>query len=82
MISHQYHCACCNKVLSSQDKECPDCGSHHIKSPYGFWVLCFIVCLAFIILIRIFNIHAKEKVIEEKLVTDSVLEYIDKSRSE
>ena len=29
---YQYHCACCDKVVASTDKECPYCGSHHIRS--------------------------------------------------
>lgn len=43
---YQYHCACCNHTLASSDKECPQCGSHHIRSPYGFWMFCLAACLA------------------------------------
>jgi hypothetical protein len=44
-MHYQYHCACCNKVVASTDKECANCGSHTIKSPYGFWIFCILTCL-------------------------------------
>ena len=33
---YQYHCACCDKVVEAGQKECHACGSHNIRSPYGF----------------------------------------------
>ena len=36
---YQYHCACCETVVASTDKDCPNCGSHNIRSPFGFSVL-------------------------------------------
>lgn len=42
---YQYHCACCNKVVTANDKECRHCGSQHIRSPYGFWMFCIVACL-------------------------------------
>lgn len=53
---YQYHCACCNKVVSSTDKECPHCGSHHIRSPYGLWMFCIVACFAAVLLIK--GMHA------------------------
>ncbi len=38
MLSTQYRCNCCNQAVMASEKECPNCGSHNIKSPYGFWM--------------------------------------------
>ncbi|ANF82016.1 hypothetical protein A3K93_07265 [Acinetobacter sp. NCu2D-2] len=51
-MHYQYHCACCNKVVSSMDKECTNCGSHNIRSPYGFWIFCIIACLIAVVAIK------------------------------
>ncbi|MEB3754880.1 hypothetical protein [Acinetobacter sp. MD2(2019)] len=42
---YQYRCACCNTVVSSTDTSCPECGSHSIRSPFGFWFFCIVTCL-------------------------------------
>ena len=41
---YQYHCACCETVVASTDKDCPNCGSHNIRSPFGFWIFCSMSC--------------------------------------
>lgn len=52
MMLYQYHCACCDKVVASTDKECPYCGSQHIRSPYGMWMFCVAACLAVVVVIK------------------------------
>ena len=57
---YQYHCACCNRVVESTDKECIDCGSHNIRSPYGFWILCILTCLAAVIVFKVVHVYLKD----------------------
>jgi hypothetical protein len=54
-MHYQYHCACCNKVVASHEKECSSCGSHNIRSPFGFWIFCIVSCLLAAILVK--SIH-------------------------
>ena len=56
---YQYHCACCDHALASTDKECPHCGSHHIRSPYGFWMFCLAACFVVVSVFHLANITAK-----------------------
>jgi hypothetical protein len=56
-VQYQYHCACCEKVLSSTEKACPNCGSHHIRSPFGFWIFCLIACLATAIAFKVVHVY-------------------------
>lgn len=42
---YQYHCACCEKTVASHAKSCSSCGSHNIRTPFGFWILCIFACL-------------------------------------
>lgn len=49
---YQYNCACCNKVVASTDKECPYCGSQHIRSPYGWWIFCIVGCFAVVMIFK------------------------------
>ncbi len=56
---YQYHCACCNQVVASTDKECPNCGSHHIRSPYGFWLFCLTACFVVVCIFQLANMSAK-----------------------
>ena len=55
-MHYQYHCACCNKAVASTDKECNQCGSHNIRSPYGFWIFCVTVCLAAAIMFKVVHV--------------------------
>jgi uncharacterized membrane protein len=57
MLRYQYHCACCNKVVSSNQKACDDCGSHNIRSPFGFWILCILSCLIAAILVKSIHLY-------------------------
>lgn len=52
----RYHCACCEHVLSSADKECPHCGSHHIRSPISMWIFCVVASL--VVALTLSLIHA------------------------
>lgn len=38
--------------MASSDKECPNCGSHHIRSPYGWWVFCLVGCFAVVLVFK------------------------------
>ena len=69
MINFQYRCSCCNHVVETHEKECSVCGSRHIKSPYGFWILCFTVCLSFLIIFKIIHFYQQEPQID-KIVSD------------
>ncbi len=60
MLHYQYHCACCNKVVNSADKECPECGSHNIRSPFGFWIFCILTCLAVAILFKSVQVYLQQ----------------------
>lgn len=42
---YQYHCACCEKTVSANEKTCSNCGSQNIRTPYGFWLFCVFACL-------------------------------------
>ncbi|AXY60366.1 hypothetical protein QR674_08105 [Acinetobacter chinensis] len=57
MLYHQYHCACCDKVVASVAKECPECGSHNIRSPYGFWIFCIVTCLVVIVIVKSVHVY-------------------------
>jgi hypothetical protein len=57
---YQYHCACCNRVVESTEKECIDCGSHNIRSPYGFWIFCILTCLAAVIVFKVVHVYLKD----------------------
>ncbi len=57
---YQYHCACCNRVVESTDKECIDCGSHNIRSPYGFWIFCILTCLAAVIVFKVVHVYLQD----------------------
>ncbi|WP_121973355.1 hypothetical protein [Acinetobacter stercoris] len=55
----RYHCACCNHALSSADKECPNCGSHHIRSPISLWIFCLSACLVVVITVSLVRAYIK-----------------------
>ena len=58
---YQYHCACCDQVVeSTHHKECTNCGSHNIKSPYGFWIFCVLTCLAAVIIFKIVHVYLQD----------------------
>ncbi|WP_410110850.1 hypothetical protein [Acinetobacter indicus] len=57
---HQYHCSCCNQVVTSTEKECPNCGSHNIRSPYGFWMFCILSCLAFAVILKVVHVYLQD----------------------
>ncbi|MFV5509179.1 MULTISPECIES: hypothetical protein [Acinetobacter] len=61
MLRYQYHCACCDKVVESTQKVCNDCGSHHIRSPFGFWILCLIACLVTAIVFKVVHLYVQSQ---------------------
>lgn len=58
-MQYQYHCACCNKAVSSTDTSCPNCGSHSIRSPYSFWMLCLLACLAASVVFKVVHVSSQ-----------------------
>lgn len=58
-MHYQYHCACCERVVASTEKECTHCGSHNIRSPYGFWVFCLLACLAVAVTFKLVHVYVK-----------------------
>lgn len=68
MLCYQYHCACCDQIVASDIQTCPNCGSHQIKSPFGFWIWCILTCLALAIGLRLVHIylHQDYKIMPEQ----------------
>lgn len=73
-MHYQYHCACCNKIVASTEKECSDCGSHNIRSPYGFWVFCILSCLIAAVLVK--SIHVYMSSAHEMPASTSLLQLL------
>lgn len=59
LYRYHYHCACCNHIVSSDMKECPECGSHHIRSPISLWVFCVVACLVVVLLFSLVGLYVK-----------------------
>lgn len=57
----KYKCACCDHVLTSQDKECTQCGSQHIKSPIHLWVFAAIACLIAVSIFKIGQVYLQDQ---------------------
>ena len=58
-MPNSYQCACCNKTVPSTTTACPECGSHSIRSPYGFWIFCLMTCLAAAIIFNVVHVYVK-----------------------
>ena len=54
---YQYHCACCEKAVSSNVKTCTSCGSQNIRTPFGFWLLCIFACLIVAIAFKVGHVY-------------------------
>lgn len=74
MLSTRYHCGCCNEVVSSTEKDCSSCGSHNIKSPYGFWIFCSLTCLALVVTLKMTQLYFADH--KEVPITQSVVQVI------
>lgn len=57
---YKYHCACCEEALSSYNKACPKCGSHHIRSPINLWVFCVVTCFAAVLVFKLVHIYIED----------------------
>lgn len=57
MLRYQYHCACCDQAVTAEAHTCPNCGSHQIKSPFGFWMFCILTCLALAIALKLVHVY-------------------------
>jgi hypothetical protein len=62
-------CACCETVVASTDKDCPNCGSHNIRSPFGFWIFCIVACLAAAIIVKSVQVYLADRNSEPAAVT-------------
>lgn len=74
-MHYQYQCACCEKVVESTEKSCPDCGSHHIRSPFGLWILCLVACLATAIVFKVVHVYVQSQQ-QEVPVQHSILDVL------
>ena len=74
MLRYQYHCACCEKVVDSTEKSCSNCGSHHIRSPFGFWILCLVACLVTAIVFKVVHLYVQSQ--QEVPVQHSILDVL------
>lgn len=79
MLYHQYHCACCEKVLTAEDKECPECGSHNIRSPYGFWIFCVAACLAVAVVFQVVQVYFQDH--QDTPTQQTLLQVLNQDRS-
>ena len=70
---YQYHCACCDKVVASTDKECPYCGSQHIRSPYGLWMFCVAACFVVVLVIKMVHVYSSLHYEEDQTTQTSSL---------
>ena len=76
-MQYQYHCACCEKVVDSTEKSCSSCGSHHIRSPFGFWVLCLVACLVTAIVFKVVHVYLQDH--QEMPVQQSLLDVLNQN---
>ena len=74
MLSTQYRCSCCNQAVMASEKDCPNCGSHNIKSPYRFWIFCSITCLALVVILKMTQLYFTDH--REIPVTESFFKVI------
>ncbi len=70
----QYHCACCEKVVASTDKECPYCGSQHIRSPYGLWMFCIAACLVVVVIAKVVHVYVQQNHEDQVMQKNSLFE--------
>lgn len=75
----QYHCACCNKALLSSHKECPHCGSQHIKSSISVWIFCVTACLAVVLTFKL--VHAYIQDHQEQPEKKTIFDALSKDQS-
>lgn len=61
MLGEQSRCACCNQAVEADTHTCPECGSHQIKSPFGFWVFCIVTCFALVIALQLTHSYLKHE---------------------
>lgn len=71
----QYHCACCDKVVASTDKECPYCGSQHIRSPYGLWMFCIAACLVVVVIAKVVHVYVQQNHEDQVMQKNSLFEF-------
>lgn len=75
---YTYKCACCNVALTQYDKECHNCGSHHISSPISSWIFCILACLAVVVTIKLVHVYIQNH--QEVPVQQSLLDVLNKHK--
>ena len=74
---YQCHCACCEQIVESTRKECSNCGSHNIKSPYSLWMFCILACLAAVIVFKVVQVYLQDH--QEMPVQQSLLDVLNQN---
>ncbi|MCF8998141.1 hypothetical protein [Acinetobacter nectaris] len=74
-ISH-YKCACCNQKRKLHQKSCPHCGSHALKSPFGFWSFCVFTCLGVAVAVTASNIYFHQTEDKQPTISNSLVGFI------
>jgi hypothetical protein len=82
MMLYQYHCACCDKVVASTDKECPYCGSQHKRSPFGLWMFCVSACFGVVVVIKFVHLYSQHYEEEPPAQTSSIFEIFKQDSTE
>ena len=77
-MRYRYHCGCCNQVVEANMRECSNCGSHNIRSPYGFWIFCVLACLSVAVVVK--GVHVYLKSHHEIPTSTSVLEVLQQPK--
>ncbi|MDQ8936824.1 hypothetical protein [Acinetobacter rudis] len=80
LYRYHYHCACCNHIVGSDQKECPECGSHHIRSPISLWVFCVFACLIVVLLFTLVSLYVQvTRDTSDLPISQSIFEVIKKN---
>lgn len=77
---YKYHCACCDEPVLSSQRECPKCGSHHIKSPIQLWVFCIAACLAAVLVFKLVHIYTQDRNAQDTPTQQSLLDVLNEDQ--
>lgn len=61
-MHYQYQCACCKQTTSHPNQQCHHCGSHTLKRPFSFWLLCLMAGLATTIFLNAVHLYLNTSV--------------------
>ena len=82
MMLYQYHCACCDKVVASTDKQCPYCGSQHIRSPYGLWMFCLAACFVVVVIVKLAHLYSQHHQEDHPVQKTSLFEILKQDNTD